>query len=888
MKNIVFPSDNSIRNANQPSFAGLRRMFYESVAYKEMNRVIALKNAFYNFYFIKPDGLEPEKTADLYVGTIRNDYDNRLFANKGDFNNQRQGALGMRSCVLNDFASTGNNMVEYPKHGLIVTNLKFNTSNVTRIAKEFKKVEKYLGDQNNKVDTTSDDYKKNLSVNLDIGMYHDEYSVNGHLQFVVYGDQQLPNGAPPRPYPEGANYLGQRSRFGASSETGTTNTTIPPTDYPGNACGGFQKDFTPNDNQQLSSIWVKSRFQEGFTYENTLRTPDGYTGDKIEGINTLFTQQGATAPYFSTSYPTYYTNNSNVIGDFDRIFLMAPNHIDRDPNLPYATEEALYEQPLRNGQTLIVTGGTINGQDATGRTAVIEILDMSTTAPSLPNIILAGNGFGPVGSGTLNVTFTIQDPPERDFFLGDWTDELDVTRDVDYATKLARDNDLAVVPIFQPVDNPDTNVSSYLEGNKFPLIAFISTYELGDMNITDFDRDNLANVNNKWQIDKHNCPAGIQMGFDPSFTRNEAVAICNIGVGNKNPISQDNYTNLMYVGAVNPKIDFNPDLSRFELSGLNTPMNLGNDLPCKLPQTLTATESPEQQVYRVNQVGSIYPTRPKLRGGFMTSVETIGNFEFSAYSFVYSQFKTTQKAGSIMDSQSGIAIEGIDIYDSSGNTTALNPTEYDKYRDTLLAKLGFDLDQILSPIGDEQAFFVNNFVFQNIFTYKKSYRNITKPLTTGAFISSAEMQPLSLNELNMPLFDLGVDSIVRQAEPDCSQGSITAFQLPSKLDYPYLVVYSDISGGASNTEFVGGSDSQSMIPAVAYLYRNENNGDFFYSMESDIEFTAVRDYVITEVDIDIRRPDGRRPRLAPHSAVIFKITKPLQVPDPQVILNQKK
>jgi hypothetical protein len=59
-------------------------------------------------------------------------------------------------------------------------------------------------------------------------------------------------------------------------------------------------------------------------------------------------------------------------------------------------------------------------------------------------------------------------------------------------------------------------------------------------------------------------------------------------------------------------------------------------------------------------------------------------------------------------------------------------------------------------------------------------------------------------------------------------------------------------------------------------------------MESDIEFTAVRDYVITEVDIDIRRPDGRRPRLAPHSAVIFKITKPLQVPDPQVILNQKK
>ena len=905
-KNITFTSNfpytETTRNANQPTLAGLRRTFYESVAFKEMNRVVALKSAFYNFIFPQPAVPQDEDDSDLYVGSVKQSYLNRNDATYGDFGHQFRGELGMRSCILNKFAESGNGFAQYPKHGLILTNMKYNFSNIQRIAKAFRKVERYLGNQNNKVDTTSEDYKKNVSVNLDIGMYNDEASVNGHLQFAVYGDAQNPVGAPPRPYPgAGTEPFGQRSRFPATSEVQTRNTLMPATDFGGaRRCGGFQKDFTPNDGQELSSIWVKSRFQEGFVYQTSKNLPDGYTGDKIEGINTLFTQQSNSAPYFNTQYDLYYSENTTVAGDYRFLSLMAANHTDRDPRLPFSDANGTFEQSLKLGQTVVVLAGTIDGVDATGRTAVIQGMNMTVHDGTAPNVTLATPGFGNIafgGAGAQNIIFAPVNPNEEDFFTGHWVDQDgvrdDIPRDIDYATQLAREHDLAVVPIFQPVENPVTRVSAYHSeqaGNKnnYPLIAFISTYELDDMNLTDFNMIDLGHASNKWQIDIGNCPPGIQMGFDPSFTRNEAVALCNIGVGNRNPINQDNYTNVMYVGAVNPKIDFNPDLSRFELSGLNTPMTLGNDLPSKLPQNLTATESPEQQVYRVNQVGSIYPARAKLKGGFLTQTQVINGFEFNPFNFVYSQFKTTQKAGSIMDSQSGIAIEGISLYDTIGNTTELSPAEYDKYRDTLLAKLGFDLDQLLSPVGDEQAFFVNNFVFQDIFTYKKSYSSITKPLTTGAFISSAEMQPLSLNELNMPLFDLGVDSIVRQAEPDCEQGSITAFQLPSKLDYPYLVVYSDIGGGATNTEFIGGSDSQSMIPAVAYLYRNENNGDFFYGLESDITFTAVKDYVITEVDVDIRRPDGKRPRLSPHSAVIFKITKPLQVPYPQVILQKTK
>lgn len=875
LPNYTF-TDGSIRNSNQPSFAGLRRIFYDSVAYKEFKRVMALKSAFYNFNFNRPTGQLAETTSDLYVGTIATAFANRAAAHSGDYGNQFVGELGMRTCILNNFATSGGGKCQYPKHGLIMTNMKFNESNLIRLSKSFRQIEKYLGNLDNKVDTSSDDFKKHLAVNLDIGMYNDELSANGHLQFFTstnFGSQFRP---PPPADPKPSN---QRVRFGAFSETAATGTTMPAVDRTG-VCGGRQKDFTDNDQQQLSSIWVQSRFQEGFVYENTKHPKASYTGDKIEGIDTLLTQQ-QTSPFFASRYSVYNLANDTAAGNFKFLQLTQDDHTTRLPAFTDAT--ALNEQPFRVGDEIIATAGTINGQSIVGTTATITNINMTNTAPgTLPNITLAGGGLGFVlgGESATGVKIRVIDADEGDYFYGDWDNG---TKNVDYATALARKYDLAVVPVFNGIHDPTTNVSAYHTENRFPLIAFISTYKLDDFTGT-FDTTNLANPTNFWEIDKQNCPVGIQMGFDPTFTRNEAVAVCNITPGNTDPASPDNYPNLMYIGAVNPAIEFNPDLSRFELQGLNTPMTIGNGLPSDIPQNLSASETPQQQCYRVNQLGKIYPSRPKIIG---TALNTTTNGT-TTFSPVNSQFKSVQKHGSLMDSQSGIAIESLSLYDDKDSTTEITAEEFAKYRDTLLSKLGFDLNQILIPLGDEQAFFVNNFIFQDTLTYKKAYNSITNPMTTGAFISSAEIQALSLNELNMPLMDLGVDSIVRQAQPDCEQGSLTAFGLPSKLDYPYLVVYSDIPGGCSNTEFVGGSDSQSMIPAVAYLYRNENNGDFFYGLESDISFTAVKDYMLTEVDIDIRRPDGRRPRLSPHSAVIFKITKPLQVPNLQMILQKPK
>ena len=62
---------------------------------------------------------------------------------------------------------------------------------------------------------------------------------------------------------------------------------------------------------------------------------------------------------------------------------------------------------------------------------------------------------------------------------------------------------------------------------------------------------------------------------------------------------------------------------------------------------------------------------------------------------------------------------------------------------------------------------------------------------------------------------------------------------------------------------------------MGYLTRENNIGDFYYNPQQTFEYTAIKDFTLTEVETDIRLPDGTKPRFEGHSAVIYKITKPL-------------
>tara|TARA_R110002012_G_scaffold37498_2_gene104927 strand:+ start:1519 stop:4986 length:3468 start_codon:yes stop_codon:yes gene_type:complete len=447
-----------------------------------------------------------------------------------------------------------------------------------------------------------------------------------------------------------------------------------------------------------------------------------------------------------------------------------------------------------------------------------------------------------------------------ELFTGSWVDENGVTQTEKTAIQRSDQLDIMCIPIW---GRTESTGHMY---NERPFIAFV--------NFIKCDEDGTFNPlfpqQSTWKIDASNASIGTQLGFDPSFTRNEAVCSLSPMLGNRSGIDRTQYMNIQYMGSVNPSIVFDPSLSRFAISNLNTQTTISNGLLTSIPETLDANNAPEDPVIKVNRTQQIVQQRQKWFAYFGSDIILDNVIIISPYN------QAIQKEGTIYDSQSGIAIESVILQDATGNETTLTTNDSDLFNYSLLDKMGFLLDQLLPAFGSDQAVFTNQFIFQSLNnSYRQKLINTVKPLTTGAYVSSAEVQTLSTNTSSMPMYDLGVECI-RKVEPSIQASLLTAFNLPTKLSYPYLCVYSSLPSGGTDTMWIGGNDGHGKIPCMGYLTRNESDGDFYYTTGSSFNFTATKDFVITEVETDLRLPDGSRPRLQPQSCVIYKITKPIQ------------
>lgn len=456
------------------------------------------------------------------------------------------------------------------------------------------------------------------------------------------------------------------------------------------------------------------------------------------------------------------------------------------------------------------------------------------------------------------------------------------------AIALAKKYDIACIPVWER----DPTSGFYNFENK-PYIAFVSAVNVdlpetpsnplsnsNDTNGTAWNYD-LDWSDQTWILNRRLNGYGTPFGLDTSVIRNKAVLFYNLqsqdGTAYDSKIPE-NYANLGMIGGVNPSIKYNPIAGRFELNGLNSAMTIGNSMLQTPNQTITPTDDPEQAVYNVGTTGMIQPFYDTL-----TYPASSPNLVQDGY---FSALSTRQNPTAIIGSQSGVSILDMIVYGSRDNTSYSLLSNPEKFQNSLFDKMGFSLTQLLPDFGSVQTFFTNNLEFIEIgSTFKKLYQN-SKPMTTGMYISSAEYQPLSTNQKDNPMYDLGI-SFFRSARPNVEFASITAFNLPDKLNYPYLCIYSDIAVAGCDTTYFGGIDSQSKIPCMAFMTRNYNNGDFFYALESTFNYTATKPFVITDITTDIRLPDGSRPILDPHSAVIYKIIKSafLAIP-PQIISKQ--
>lgn len=353
-------------------------------------------------------------------------------------------------------------------------------------------------------------------------------------------------------------------------------------------------------------------------------------------------------------------------------------------------------------------------------------------------------------------------------------------------------------------------------------------------------------------------------------------------------VKPESYMPYVYCGASDSLINFDGGFSRFTLSQFHTAVKPGNGVFQDIDQLENATPETDS----------------------LTSYEqeaalcTIGG---DGVPLGYKAQVAIPRPQPIISAQSGVALLGIKAFLAEGrpigDSTTISLTAYNtqQYTNTLFDKLGFSFEQLMPEYGLPDNEFnrgnYNRFLgFTNINLLDKQ-ENMVKPFTTNAYISASIIISMAQgiavkasdatgtdvqSEGPVPSANMGA-LIARQATTNASSDLLIGVGIPQKLDYPYLVVYTDI---VRNPLYYGGADGSQKLSAIAYITRNYASGDFFYSFATGWNYTADQDYIITDITTDIRLPDGSPAPIDKNSSVIYKIQTTKAMPPPPQVLSQ--
>ena len=412
---------------------------------------------------------------------------------------------------------------------------------------------------------------------------------------------------------------------------------------------------------------------------------------------------------------------------------------------------------------------------------------------------------------------------------------------------LSKNYDVACYPMY-----PDASNGEWYKNGK-PYICFASKISCTQTSTVAYDQ----NTQLGWKIDSKNFFDGIQLGLDTSFIRNKALFMVN----NTRINNEDIFPELV-AGAYDMQFQYDTNTSRFFISDMNTNLKDGNGQPYENTDVLEylglVSDAPEQQVFGVNLTKTCY--------SYINRSDPYNDYVFD--------FKMKSNPNEIIDTLTGVSLRSLYLYDANGNVK-ITQNYYDdtlqSLDNSLLDKMGFEMNQLFNLIGTIQTRFKTDNVNTSI---ANKIQNNTRPLTQNSVVGVSEINATQTNG-SLPLYLTGIGIEGNQAKPQTVQNNLLATNLPSQLDYPYLTVYSSIIRGGVFSKYIGGPDSQQLLNSMGYVTRYNNTGSFFYGSESSFQYTATKDFVLSEVETDIRLPDGSRPRLERNSSVIYKITKAL-------------
>ena len=337
-------------------------------------------------------------------------------------------------------------------------------------------------------------------------------------------------------------------------------------------------------------------------------------------------------------------------------------------------------------------------------------------------------------------------------------------------------------------------------------------------------------------------------------------------VENTQPYS---YSSYCMIGADNPNLSFDENSSRMALSDFHTGVRAGNGVF-------------QEPLATANDQAAIVSMCVNSRDSAICGTSALNG------EAPYANIVQSTVPFPVISSQSGIALSNIYLTGTDGIYKAIDTNTPQQYTDTMFDKLGFTCEQLLPFAGGLQTQFnrsnYNRYIGNNVLLTDKE-SNMVKPFTTNAYISGADQISIVKNASQQQMENLGATAMNNATYINAESDKLIATNLASKLDYPYLVVYSDI---VRNTKFFGGKSGQQKVPAMAYLSRNYSTGDYFYTFSTGWTYTVDNPYVLTDFTTSINLPDGTPAPINKDSSVIYKITKPMNLETPQEILDSEK
>tara|TARA_R100000426_G_scaffold35577_1_gene28607 strand:- start:860 stop:1999 length:1140 start_codon:yes stop_codon:yes gene_type:complete len=319
------------------------------------------------------------------------------------------------------------------------------------------------------------------------------------------------------------------------------------------------------------------------------------------------------------------------------------------------------------------------------------------------------------------------------------------------------------------------------------------------------------------------------------------------------------YARIMQVGAPNMNMTFDSVRNRFGISNMSWPRYLDN-----AGQT-TANPSAGQQAITTNYNQFTIPQ-------FQNS--NIATLPYTYYS------------------QSGIGIVTLSVIDDNDNEIQIDQFDADdikaKFDNSILQRMGFTFRQLANWFGTNPNWW---FVQKNYETVKPvtNANAFPYPLTNNLRFDTALNIGLSVNNSNLPMFNLSTQREYLNINISANHDTCFAVNLPIKLVTPFYLVKSDIFEGdvAFNSENGGATESIMICTNKAYT-----SGDYAYSFGTQYSFKATKSFVITGIKTAILKPDLTPAEIDEGTAVIYKVVKPVKffelLEADQQIMQQKK